>query len=243
MAFDLNNVPVQGKSLQERVELFVDECWEHCNSPAFQASMQILRGLRNEAPQELDKWLQVSLSSTVTQGRKFWLKMFSDIKLSKAEHQKLLNFVFSSLNGIVAFSRINQQQSRVDSDLQQLKALLLAAVPEGTAGMKQPAADHRDCPDATLKELAHIPGKVGVPVLGMTPWLFRDFYGTLNKHYENYGLLSKIGIGLQKGVLVLGPQNCQQVLLDSAKNFSSQMGYRESAGRMVWQRDSVPGLR
>ena len=125
MAFDLNNVPIQGKSLQERVELFVDECWEHCNSPAFQASMQILRGLRNEAPQELDKWLQVSLSSTVTQGRKFWQKMFSEIKLAKAEHDKLLNFVFSSLNGVVAFSRISQQQSRVDSDLRQLKALLL----------------------------------------------------------------------------------------------------------------------
>jgi AcrR family transcriptional regulator len=125
MAFDLNNVPIQGKTLQERVELFVDECWEHCNSPAFQASMQILRGLRNEAPQELDKWLQVSLSSTVTQGRKFWLKMFSEIEMPKSDHQKLLNFVFSSLNGIVSFARINQQPGRVKNDLQQLKALLL----------------------------------------------------------------------------------------------------------------------
>jgi AcrR family transcriptional regulator len=125
MAFDLNKVPIEGKSLEKRVQLFVDECWEHCNSPPFQASMQILRGLRNESPQELDKWLQVSLSSTVTQGRKFWLKMFSDIELPKADHHNLLNFVFSSLNGIVAFSRINQQQSRVDSDLHQLKGLLL----------------------------------------------------------------------------------------------------------------------
>ncbi len=125
MAFDLNTVPIAGKSLQQRVELFVDECWEQCNSPAFQASVQILRGLRHESPQELEKWLQVSLSSTATQGRQFWLKVFSDVKLPRTEHQKLLNFVFSSLNGVVSFSRINQQQSRVDSDLQQLKALLL----------------------------------------------------------------------------------------------------------------------
>lgn len=125
MAFDLNNVPIQGKSLQERVELFVDECWEHCNSPAFQASLQILRGMRNQAPQELDRWLQVSLSSTVAQGRAFWLKMFSEIRLPEAEHQELLNFVFSSLNGVVSFSRINQQPGRVDSDLRHLKALLL----------------------------------------------------------------------------------------------------------------------
>ncbi|HEY6131137.1 MAG TPA: TetR/AcrR family transcriptional regulator [Halioglobus sp.] len=125
MAFDLDKVPIAGKTLQDRVELFVDECWEHCNSPAFQASMQILRGLRNESPEELDKWLQVSLSSTVTQGRKFWSKMFSEIELPKAEHQKLLNFVFSSLNGVVSFSRINLQPSRVDNDLRQLKNLLL----------------------------------------------------------------------------------------------------------------------
>jgi AcrR family transcriptional regulator len=125
MAFDLNKVPIKGKSLRERVELFVDECWEHCNAPAFQASLQILRGMRNETPEELDKWMQVSLSSTVTQGRKFWLTMFNEIELPKSEHQKLLNFVFSSLNGIVSFARINQQPGRVRNDLQQLKDLLV----------------------------------------------------------------------------------------------------------------------
>lgn len=125
MSLDLNNVPIEGRSLRERVELFVDECWEHCNSSAFQASMQILRGLRNESPQELDAWMDVSLSSTVKQGRKFWLKMFSEIDLPKSEHQKLLNFVFSALNGIVSFSRINQQPGRVRNDLQELKELLL----------------------------------------------------------------------------------------------------------------------
>jgi AcrR family transcriptional regulator len=125
MAFDLNKVPIEGKSLRERVELFVEECWAHCNSPAFQASMQILRGLRNESPEELDKWMEVSLSSTVKQGRKFWLKMFSEIDLPRSEHQKLLNFVFSSLNGIVSFSRINLQPGRVRNDLQELKELLL----------------------------------------------------------------------------------------------------------------------
>jgi AcrR family transcriptional regulator len=125
MAFDLNKIPIKGKSLRERVEVFVDECWAHCNAPAFQASMQILRGLRNEESEELDKWMQVSLSSTVAQGRKFWSTMFSEIDLPRADHQKLLNFVFSSLNGIVSFARINQQPGRVKSDLQQLKELLL----------------------------------------------------------------------------------------------------------------------
>jgi cytochrome P450 len=96
--------------------------------------------------------------------------------------------------------------------------------------MNLPVSDHRSFPDASLKELGHVPGSAGVPLLGKTPALFRDFYGTVQKHQEKFGLVSKIGIGLQKGVLVLGPQNSQQVLLDSERNFSSQMGYRETAG-------------
>lgn len=98
--------------------------------------------------------------------------------------------------------------------------------------MTQLATDHRGFPNASVKQLGHIPGKTGLPLLGMTPSLFRDFYGTLQQHHAKYGLVSKIGIGLQKGVLVLGPENCEQVLLDSERNFSSEMGYRESAG--VW---------
>ena len=125
MAFDLKAMPIAGKSLAERVALFVDACWAHCNAPAFQASLQILRGLRSEAPQELDEWLALSLSSTVAQGRRFWRTLFHEIDLPRTEHQKLINFVFSALNGIVAFSRINQQPARVRHDLEQLKALLL----------------------------------------------------------------------------------------------------------------------
>lgn len=91
--------------------------------------------------------------------------------------------------------------------------------------MMSSTGDHRDFPDTTMRELAHIPGRTGAPFLGMTPWLFRDFYGTLAKHHARYGLISRIGIGFQKGVLVLGPDNCQQLLLDTERNFSSQMGY------------------
>jgi cytochrome P450 len=96
--------------------------------------------------------------------------------------------------------------------------------------MNQATIDHKQLPDASVKALAHIPGKFGVPILGMTLALFKDFYGTIQQHHAQYGLISKIGIGFQKGVMVLGPEHCQQLLLDSERNFSNQMGYRESAG-------------
>jgi hypothetical protein len=49
----------------------------------------------------------------------------TQVERPTAEHQQLLHFVFSLLNGVVAFSRINQQRSRFKNDLQQLKSLLL----------------------------------------------------------------------------------------------------------------------
>ena len=57
--------------------------------------------------------------------------------------------------------------------------------------------NYKSIPHTPLAGLSHIPGKKGLPVLGMTPALFRDFYGTLKKHYETYGNVSKIGIGFQ----------------------------------------------
>ncbi len=57
--------------------------------------------------------------------------------------------------------------------------------------MKQLATDHRDFPDASMRELAHIPGKIGAPFLGMTPWLVQG----LLRHVT--ATPRKIRLGLQ----------------------------------------------
>jgi len=91
--------------------------------------------------------------------------------------------------------------------------------------------------NASMQALNHIPGKKGIPVLGMTPWLFKDFYGTIEKHSQHYGLVSRIHIGLQSGVMVLGPDYCKEVLLDGDRNFSNNMGYKEVTG--LWFGDAI----
>ncbi len=125
MTLHMESVLFEGKPLPERVSLFIECCWQHCNAPAFQANLHILMGLRNESPEELDHWMQVSLSGIVMQGRDLWLRVFSDIRLSDDEHFDLLLFVFSSLCGSATLARISQQQTRIDSDLARLKELLL----------------------------------------------------------------------------------------------------------------------
>lgn len=80
-------------------------------------------------------------------------------------------------------------------------------------------------------ELAHIPGSFGLPVIGQTFSLVRDLYATIDRQYRQFGPVSRFGLAGFKGVLILGPDLYREVLLDSNRNFSAQMGYRRSLGR------------
>lgn len=84
--------------------------------------------------------------------------------------------------------------------------------------------DYRNAKHST--DLDHIPGSYGaLPYIGNTLELFNDLYGFVDKCYKQYGEVSKICIGGTKGLLVVGPDNFQQVYLDKDKNFSAEMGY------------------
>ncbi len=91
---------------------------------------------------------------------------------------------------------------------------------------------YSELPNTDNRNLLHIPGKKGIPVLGMTPWLYKDFYTTVQKHQNNYGLTSRIHIGFQQGVMPLGPDNAKTILLDKERNFSNEMGYKDITG--IW---------
>lgn len=78
-------------------------------------------------------------------------------------------------------------------------------------------------------DLDHIPGDYGViPYVGNTIGIVTDLFGFIDKSYKQYGDLVKISLGGIKGLLVIGPDNFQQVYLDKDKNFSAQGGYENS---------------
>lgn len=88
-------------------------------------------------------------------------------------------------------------------------------------------ADYLNAKHST--DLDHIPGSYGaLPYIGNTLELFKDLLGFVDKCYQEHGEISKICIGGVKGLLILGPDNFQQVYLDKDKNFSAQMGYEYS---------------
>jgi AcrR family transcriptional regulator len=129
MSFELEHVLLVGKSLTERVSLFIDHCWVQYRKSAFQANLHILMGMRNESPSALDEWMQGPLTDITIQGRDLWLRVFDDIDLTEDEHIEILYFVFSAMSGIATFGRIvgaENQAVLIDSNLGALKELLFS---------------------------------------------------------------------------------------------------------------------
>ena len=78
--------------------------------------------------------------------------------------------------------------------------------------------------------LGHIPGKDGLPWIGRTYALLKDFYGLMDEHYQHYGAVSRIRLIGHRSVLCMGADINRQIYLDPDKNFSAEMGYHENLG-------------
>jgi len=125
LSFDLEQAQTEGASMEERISLFVELSWKHCNSPQYQSNLHILLGMRKEEAVNFERWLNETLGHLVQQGFSLWRRMFGDVKLSEAEHFNIMLYCFSSLSGTALLARISQSPERVDSDLRELKKLLL----------------------------------------------------------------------------------------------------------------------
>jgi cytochrome P450 len=89
--------------------------------------------------------------------------------------------------------------------------------------------DYRNQPDN--RDTGHIPGDDGYPLVGKALTLIDDVLAMARDHHQRYGNISRMSLGPQKGLLVLGADNYQRVFLDRDKNFSAEMGYASQLGR------------
>ena len=71
------------------------------------------------------------------------------------------------------------------------------------------------------QNLKNIPGDEGWPLMGEVLELFNDQSKLMQKHYDNYGEISRINLRSQRGVLCLGPDLAKEILLDAGNNYSS----------------------
>jgi len=127
----LRELTFSGKSLEERIGMFVEACWEFCNAPYYQASLHIMLEIRKgekhpQATQEnFEPWVNQTLGHVAGEGFEIWRQMFHDLPFDEAEHFNMLLYIFSTLSGSALLARISQLPERVESDLRELKKMLL----------------------------------------------------------------------------------------------------------------------
>lgn len=80
------------------------------------------------------------------------------------------------------------------------------------------------------RNLDSIPGDYGLPVLGHTVPFLKDPFVWAQQQYKDYGPVSKACIIGGRGIVVLGPDLIQQVMMDTDRNFSSRMGFMDRVG-------------
>lgn len=74
------------------------------------------------------------------------------------------------------------------------------------------------------RDLRHIPGDYGIPLLGNALSLAANPMKFCDTRYHRYGEVSRFAMGPSRLVLALGPDNARALHLDVGKNFSSAKG-------------------
>ena len=74
-------------------------------------------------------------------------------------------------------------------------------------------------------DFSSIPGDGGLPVLGHSIEIYKDPYTWAVKRVKQYGPISRMKMLGGEGVLAVGPDVNQRILLDPNKEFSSKMGF------------------
>ncbi|NRB37226.1 MAG: cytochrome P450 [Pseudomonadales bacterium] len=80
--------------------------------------------------------------------------------------------------------------------------------------------------------LDHIPGEYGLPFIGKAIPILKDLHNVIDDHYKRFGEVSRIRIGEQKGLLIVGGDNYKTIYLDRDKNYSARMGYDKTLATM-----------
>lgn len=91
---------------------------------------------------------------------------------------------------------------------------------------------YKTAPDAGVSDLKHLPGEYGWPFFGKAVQVMTDLHNVVDYHYKNFGEVSRLRMGGQEGLLVVGADNYKDIYIDKDKNFSARMGYDKTLATM-----------
>ena len=97
--------------------------------------------------------------------------------------------------------------------------------------IEKPARTRAAFRAVSRSELANIPGKKGLPILGILPEAARDPFNFTRRMYEEYGPVHRFYACGNWNVQLVGPEANEFVLFDREFNFSAYGGWKPVFGR------------
>jgi cytochrome P450 len=99
------------------------------------------------------------------------------------------------------------------------------------AQREKPPVLRRDFPRVRGRDLRSVPGKRGLPFLGILPEALLDPLAFARRMHETYGPIHRFHACGNWNVQLVGPEANAFVLFDEARNFSAEGGWRPVFGR------------
>jgi cytochrome P450 len=99
------------------------------------------------------------------------------------------------------------------------------------AHRQKPPSVQREFPRVRGRDLASVPGKRGLPILGILPEAVLDPLAFAQRMYETCGPIHRFRACGNWNVQLVGPEANEFVLFDEARNFSAEGGWRPVFGR------------
>jgi cytochrome P450 len=96
---------------------------------------------------------------------------------------------------------------------------------------EKPPVESRDFPRVRGRDLASVPGKRGLPFLGILPEAVLDPLAFARRMHEAYGPIHRFHACGNWNVQLVGPEANEFVLFDEARNFSAEGGWKPVFGR------------
>jgi cytochrome P450 len=99
------------------------------------------------------------------------------------------------------------------------------------ASREKPPTIHHTFPRVRGRDLASVPGRRGLPFLGILPEAVLDPLAFVRRMHRRYGPIHRFRACGSWNVQLIGPEANEFVLFDQARNFSAEGGWRPVIGR------------
>lgn len=94
----MESIPLEGTSLAERAELFIERAWEHFSSPHYRSTYEILLHYLGRAGRRGGDWRE----RMFREWDALWQRLFAEARLPRSRHYVLQHYTISVLSGLAA---------------------------------------------------------------------------------------------------------------------------------------------